>query len=65
MTQDWDMHQWLWGAWGVGMMLMMVVFWGVVVAGIVVAIRWLAGQTREPRSDRASRSGPGLQVDGR
>jgi putative membrane protein len=34
-------------------MLMMVVFWGVVVAGIVVAIRWLGGQTREPRSDRA------------
>jgi putative membrane protein len=55
MTQDWvwGMHQWLWGAWGVGMMLMMVVFWGVVVAGIVVAIRWLGGQTREPRSDRA------------
>jgi putative membrane protein len=55
MTQDWmwGMHQWLWGAWGIGMMLMMVVFWGVVVAGIVVAIRWLAGQTGKPRSDRA------------
>jgi len=53
MTQDWGMHQWVWGAWGIGMMLMMVVFWGVVVAGIVVASRWLAGQTREPRSDRA------------
>ena len=38
------MHQWLWGAWGIGMMLMMVVFWGVVIAGIVVALRWLAAR---------------------
>jgi putative membrane protein len=55
MTQDWmwGMHQGLWGVWGIGMMLMMLVFWGVVVAGIIVAIRWLAGQTRAPRSDRA------------
>jgi putative membrane protein len=35
------------------MMLMMLVFWGVMVAGIIVAIRWLASQTRAPRSDRA------------
>jgi putative membrane protein len=55
MTQDWmwGMHQGLWGVWGIGMMLMMLVLWGVVIAGIIVAIRWLAGQTREPRSDRA------------
>jgi putative membrane protein len=55
MTQDWmwGMHQGLWGVWGIGMMLMMLVFWGVVIAGIIVAIRWLAGQTREPRLDRA------------
>lgn len=55
MTQDWmwGMHQGLWGVWGIGMMLMMLVFWGVVIAGIIVAIRWLAGQTRAPRSDRA------------
>jgi putative membrane protein len=55
MTQDWmwGMHQGLWGVWGIGMMLMMLVFWGVVVAGIIVAIRWLAGQTRPLRSDRA------------
>jgi putative membrane protein len=55
MTQDWmwGMHQGLWGVWGIGMMFMMLVFWGVVVAGIIVAIRWMAGQTRAPRSDRA------------
>jgi putative membrane protein len=55
MTQDWmwGMHQGLWGVWGIGLMLMMLVFWGVVVAGIIVAIRWLAGQTHPLRSDRA------------
>ena len=55
MTQDWmwGMHQGLWGVWGIGMMLMMLVFWGVVVAGIIVAIRWVTGQTRPLRSDRA------------
>ena len=55
MTQDWmwGMHQGLWGMWGIGMMFMMLVVWGVVIAGIIIAIRWLAGQTRTPRSDRA------------
>ena len=37
--------------WGWGMhpmlMLMILVFWGVVIAGIVVAIRWLATQGKE------------------
>jgi putative membrane protein len=51
----WGMHpMWgAWGAWGVGMMLMMLVFWGVVIAGIVIAIRWFVGQKSEPRPDAA------------
>jgi putative membrane protein len=51
----WGMHpmSWMWGAWGLGMMVMMLVFWGLVVAGIVLAIRWLAGQGERSRSDRA------------
>jgi putative membrane protein len=52
----WEMHPmpWMFGLWGVGMMVMMLVFWGLVVAAIVMAIRWLArqaGGAREP--DRA------------
>jgi putative membrane protein len=43
----------MWGVWGIGMMLMMLVFWGVVIVAIVLGIRWLVGQGREPRSDRA------------
>ena len=51
----WGMHpmSWMGGAWGLGMMLMMLVFWGLVIAGIVLAIRWLAGQGERSRSDRA------------
>ena len=51
----WGMHpmSWMWGAWGLGMMLMMLVFWGLVIAGIVLAIRWLAGQGERSRTDRA------------
>ena len=51
----WGMHpmSWMWGAWGLGMMVMMLVFWGLVITGIVLAIRWLAGQGERSRSDRA------------
>ena len=31
---------WSWEAWGLGTMLMMLVFWGLVVVGIMFAIRW-------------------------
>ncbi len=48
----WGMHP-MWGVWGLGMMLMMLVFWGVVIAGIVLGIRWLVSQGRQPGSDTA------------
>ena len=52
---SWGMHpmSWMWGAWGLGMMVMMLVFWGLVIAGIVLAIRWFAGQGERSGSDRA------------
>jgi putative membrane protein len=48
----WGMHpMWgMWGAWGIGMMLMMLVFWSVVIVGLVLGIRWLVSQGKEPRS---------------
>jgi len=51
----WGMHPgwWMWGAGGLVMMLMMLVFWGLVIAGLVVGIRWLVRQGREEQSDRA------------
>jgi putative membrane protein len=42
-----------WGAWGFGMMFMMVLFWGLIIVGIVLLIRWLLGQSRDNRADSA------------
>ena len=51
----WGMHPmgWMWGAWGIGMMLIMLAFWGVVIVGLVLGIRWLVSQGKESRSDSA------------
>jgi len=46
----WGMH-YMWGPWGIGMMLMMLVFWGLVIVALVLGIRWLVTQGRESRSD--------------
>ena len=48
----WGMHP-MWGVWGIAMMVMMLLFWGVVIVGIVLGIRWLMGQGREPQRDTA------------
>ncbi len=48
----WGMH-YMWGPWGIGMMLMMLVFWGLIIVVLVLGIRWLVTQGREPRADSA------------
>lgn len=52
---DWGMHPmwWIGGVWGIGMMLMMLVFWGLVIAGLVVGIRWLVRSAGDSRPDAA------------
>jgi putative membrane protein len=53
---SWGMHPmwWMWGAGGLVMMLMMLLFWGLVIAGLVFGIRWLVRQGGgEDRTDRA------------
>ena len=48
----WGMHP-MWGVWGIGMVLIMLLFWGLVIVGVVLAIRWLVSQGKESRSDSA------------
>ena len=52
---DWSMPpmMFMWGADGLVMMLMMLVFWGLVIAGLVVGLRWLIGQSRPTGHDEA------------
>ncbi len=44
----WGMHPmgWMWGAWGIGMGLMMLVFWILVIVAIIAGVRWMTGQGR-------------------
>ena len=55
----WEWHwgghpmMFMWGAGGLVMMLMVLVFWGLVIAGLVVGLRWLIAQGHQPRRDEA------------
>ena len=51
----WTMHPmpWMWGAWGLGMMVMMLLFWGLVITGVVFAVRWLTTAGAGGPRDRA------------
>lgn len=41
------------GPWHLGIMLLMLAFWGVVFVGVVLSIRWLRSQAGRPESDPA------------
>ncbi len=54
----WGMHpmwgMWgFWGIWGLVMMVIMLAFWGLVIAGLVVGVRWLLREGKPSRPDTA------------
>ena len=49
---SWETHP-IWWGWGVGMLFMMLLFWGLVIVGLILGIRWLLRQGKETRSDSA------------
>ena len=52
---QWGMHpmMFMWGAGGLVMMLMMLAVWGLIIAGLVLGVRWLVGQGHVGRRDEA------------
>src|SRR5439155_2980400 len=57
--RTWEWHwstqpmMFMWGAGGLVMIVMMLVFWGLVIAGLVLGVRWLAAQGRAGGRDEA------------
>ena len=49
----WEMHPIWWWGWGLGMMAMMLLFWALVIIGLITGIRWLLGKGRDERPDSA------------
>lgn len=47
----WGMH-YMWGTWGIGMALVMLIFWVLLIAALVYGIRWLAAQSRSDAPER-------------
>jgi len=50
---SWHMHsQWGW-LWVIGLILVMLLFWGIFFLGLFVALRWMLGKVRGKRQDKA------------
>ena len=49
----WRMHP-MWGSgWGIGMMIMMALFWGAIIVAVILGMRWFVGQNKNSPGDSA------------
>lgn len=39
--------------WGIGMMIMMALFWGAIIVAIILGMRWFVGQSKNSPGDSA------------
>ena len=44
---------WMGGMWGIGMMFTMLLFWVLIIAGLILGVRWLMSDQKERRGDSA------------
>ena len=49
---------WGWGVWGLGMGIMMLIFWAAIIVGIVALVRWLRLQGHGASSSGAGGESP-------
>ena len=51
----WEMHPvwWVWGAGGLVMMALVLLFWILVIVGLVIGLRWFMSQGRSTTPDTA------------
>jgi putative membrane protein len=52
----------MWGAWGFGMMFGMLIFWGLVIVGLIFVFRWFAAQTSGGGSSRQGQGESALDI---
>ncbi len=52
MGPGWGHDMMGWGWWGMGwvFMIMMIIFWGLIIVGLIFLIKWLAGLSRSRAS---------------
>lgn len=61
---DWYMGRGMMGNWGMGWfgMVVMVIFWGLIIAGVVLLIRWLVQNTGSNRRSVASTESKAMDI---
>jgi putative membrane protein len=61
---DWYMGRGMMGNWGMGWfgMIFMVVFWGLIIAGVVLLIRWLVQNTGSNRRSVAATESKAMDI---
>jgi putative membrane protein len=59
MWGQWGWHDYgmgpgmMWGWWGIGF-IFMIMFWGLIILGLIFLIRWLAGVTKTSKMEESA-----------
>ena len=61
---DWHMGRWMMGDWGMGWfgMIFMITFWGLIIVGLVLLIRWLIQNTSSRASSDVSTGSKAMNI---